>query len=133
MGEKTHITIIRNGKKLTLPVVVAKYPDKVAAVDREKVDDAQLGLQVADLTAERLNQFGLDTGEKGVMVVDVITDSRAAKAGVRVGDIIKGINRLKVENVNDYEKLINRADEDEALLVLIARRNVGMLALKIMP
>jgi len=133
VGEKTRITIIRNGKKLTLPVVVAKYPDKVAAVEREKVDDDQLGLQAAEMTAERLQQFGLDSGEKGVMVVDVITDSRAAKAGVRVGDIIKGINRVKVENINDYEKLIDRADADEALLVLIARRNVGILALKIMP
>jgi len=133
VGEKTRITIIRNGEERTLSVVVAKYPDKVAAVSREKVDDDQLGIQVADLTAERLNQFGLDGSEKGVMVVDVIDGSRAAKAGVRVGDIIKGINRVKVENVNDYEKLINKANENEALLVLIARRNVGMLALKIMP
>lgn len=133
VGEKTRIALIRNGKEIVLTVVVAKYPDKVAAVSRRDVDDAQLGLQVSDLTAERSQQFGLDTEEKGVLVVDVLTDSRAAKAGMRVGDIIKGINRKKVENVNDYEKIIEKADNDTPLHVLINRRNAGMLAIKIMP
>jgi len=133
VGEETRITIVRSGKTLTLPVVVAKYPEKVATSSRRQVDDGSLGLQVANLTADRLQRFGLDTEEKGVMVVDVISDSRADKAGLKVGDIIKGINRQRLENVDDYEALIKKAGKDDALLVLVMRRNVGMLALKIMP
>jgi serine protease Do len=133
VGQKTRITIIRNGKELTLSAVMAKYPEKVAAVSREKVDDDALGLQVADLTAERLQQLGIDTEEKGVLVVDVIGESRAANAGMRVGDIIRGINRVKVENVDDYEKLIDGADKDNPLLMLVSRRNEGLMAIKIMP
>lgn len=132
VGEKTRISIIRNGKKMTLSAIVAKRKNESAVAAREQAETNELGLQVADLTAERARQFGLDTDERGVLVVDVLADGRAAKAGMRVGDIVKGVNRSKVENIADYEKYLNKADKDEPLLILVTRRN-EMLAIKIMP
>ena len=132
VGSKTSITIVRNGDIMTLSAVVTKRLDKTTVATKEPIGNEDLGLQVADLTAERSQRFGLDTDEKGVLVVDVLADGRAAEAGIQIGDIIKGINRKRVENIGDYNTYIDKADKDKPLLVLISRRN-EMLAIKIMP
>jgi serine protease Do len=133
VGDKTKITLLRGGKEMTVTATVAKREDeKMSAGAQQKESDA-LGLQVAELSAERAQQFGLDKDEKGVLVVDVENGSRADKAGIRVGDLIKGINRKKVENFKDYEGLMDKADKKEPLHMLIMRRNEGLKAVKILP
>ncbi len=133
VGGKTKITLVRNGKEKTVTATVAKREDKdlQASVGKKKSD--ALGLQVTELSPERTQQFGLARDENGVLVVDVENDSRAAKSGVRIGDVIKGINRQKVENIEDYNNIMDKADKDEPLHMLIMRRNEGLKAVKIMP
>ena len=133
VGEKTRITLIRGGEKMSLTAKVAKREEKSLQAAREDERSDVLGLQVADLTPERAQQFGLDKDESGVLVVDVENGSRADKAGVRVGDIVKGINRKKVENLNDYSAVMKKADDKEALHMLVLRRNEGLKAIKIVP
>jgi serine protease Do len=133
VGDKTKITLLRGGKEMTLTATVAKREDQDqrAGVDQKESD--ALGLQVTELSAERAQQFGLDKDESGVLVVDVENGSRADKAGIRVGDLVKGINRKKVEKLKDYEDLMNKADKKEPLHMLVLRRNEGLKAIKIMP
>jgi serine protease Do len=133
VGDKTKITLLRGGKEMTVTATVAKREDdeRLAAVEQKQSD--ALGLQVAELSAERAQQFGLDKDESGVLVVDVENGSRAEKAGIRVGDLIKGINRKKVENLKDYEGLMGTAGKKEPLQMLIMRRNEGLKAVKILP
>ena len=133
VGDKTRITLMRGGEKKTLTAKVAKREEKESLVSREDERSDALGLQVADLTNERAQQFGLDKDESGVLVIDVENGSRAEKAGVRVGDIIKGINRQKVDSLDDYSGVMKKADSEEALHILILRRNEGLKAIKIMP
>jgi serine protease Do len=133
VGEKTRITLIRGNKEMTLTATVAKRDDKETRAGAEQKDSDALGLQVANLSPERAQQFGLDKDENGVLVVDVESGSRADKSGVRVGDVIKGINRKKVDNLKDYQSLMASADKKKALHMLISRRNEGLKAIKIMP
>jgi serine protease Do len=133
VGDKTRITLVRGGEKMTLTAKVAKREEKSAQMAGEDERSDVLGLQVADLTNERAQQFGLDKDESGVLVVDVESGSRADKAGVRVGDIIKGINRKKIDNLQDYSSVMKKSDDKEALHMLILRRNEGLKAIKIVP
>jgi serine protease Do len=133
VGDKTRITLIRGGEKKTLTAKVAKREEKERRVAGKDEGSDVLGLQVADLTNERAQQFGLDKDESGVLVVDVENGSRADKAGIRVGDIIKGINRKKVDGLDDYSDVMEKVDSDEAIHMLILRRNEGLKAVKIMP
>ncbi|MBT8342616.1 MAG: DegQ family serine endoprotease [Desulfatitalea sp.] len=133
VGEKTRITLLRNGKELKLSARVAKRDDTLIEASAAQKESDALGLQVAALTPERAQQFGLDKDESGVLVVEVANDSRARNAGVRPGDIIKGINRQKVENLDNYQALMDKAGKEEPLYMLIMRRNEGLKAIKIMP
>jgi serine protease Do len=132
VGEKTKITILRGGKMMTLTATVAKRNDNELIAEGRNNNEA-LGLQVAELSPERAQQFGLDQSESGVLVVDVEDGSRADKAGVQMGDLIKGINKKKVEDLNDYESLMKSANQKKPLFLLIMRRNEGLKAIKIKP
>ena len=95
--------------------------------------DGTLGLQVTDLSSEKARQFGLDEDERGVLVIEVENGSRADEAGVKVGDIIKGINLKKVENLKDYESLMAKVDEKNPINLLVRSRNQGSRGIQIKP
>lgn len=133
VGEKTKITLVRDGRQRTLTAVVAKREDQEVRAAVEQRESDALGLQVAELTPERAQQFGLDKDESGVLVMDVENGGRAENAGVRAGDIIKGINRQKVDDLKSYQAIMKKADKNEPLLMLVLRRNEGLRVVRVMP
>ena len=133
VGGKTRITLLRGGEKKTVTATVAKRPEDDTRVGVKSKDTDDLGVQVAELSRERAQQFGLDADENGVLVIDIESDSRADQAGLSVGDIIKGINRQKIRNLDDYNEVIEKAVKDEPIHLLVMRRNEGLKAIKIMP
>jgi serine protease Do len=125
--------LIRDGKKKTIVVKVAKQSDeKLQMADSDSGGD-ELGLEVTDLTAERARQFGLDEDDSGVLVIEVEQNSKADKAGMSIGDIIKGINREKVKNLKDYRRLMAAVDKGDSIDLLIRRRGQGTTGIQIKP
>jgi serine protease Do len=133
VGEKTRITLLRGGKEMSLVATVAKRKDEPKVAGARPSENDALGLQVTELNPDRAQQFGLDKDETGVLVVDVESGSRAEKAGVRAGDLIKGINQKKIDNLKDYETSMKSSGKKEPVNMLLARRNEGLKAIKIMP
>lgn len=133
VGQKTKVRLIRDGKKKTIVVKVAKQADdKVQMASNDSSRD-ELGLEVTELTTERARQFGLDEDDSGVLVIEVERNSKADKAGVSIGDIIKGINRKKVKNVEDYQRLMAAVDQDDPIDLLVRRRGQGTTGIQIKP
>lgn len=133
IGQKTRVALMRDGKKKTISVKIAKQDDEKVQLASKKSESDDLGMRVTDLSSETAERFGLDSDEQGVLVVEVAPDSRAAKAGVRVGDIIKGINLKNVAGLEDYNKLIDGVKDDEAINLLVRRRNQGSRGIRIEP
>jgi serine protease Do len=134
VGQKSKITLLREGKKKTVSVKIAKQSaEEVKVASEQSGSSDDLGLQVTDLSSEKARQFGLDEDESGVLVIEVENGSRADEAGVKVGDIIKGINLKKVDNLKDYEALIAKADKKESINLLVRSRNQGSRGIQIKP
>jgi len=95
----------------------------------EKRDD-QLGLRVSGLTPEIAQRFNIREAA-GVIVIDVQTGSQADEAGMRVGDIIKEINRQSVESVKDYNEALKKVPKDGNVNLFIWRKNAGFLVVKL--
>lgn len=74
------------------------------------IPDHALGLTVRTLTPEQAATLHLPKDLRGVIVTDIETTSRAAKAGVLNGDVIYRINDQKVESLADYQTVMARAD-----------------------
>ncbi len=68
--------------------------------DKGKVSRGYLGLQIQNLNYNQARAFGLESAE-GALVGSVQPTTPAGKAGVRHGDIIVGVDDLKVKVTHD--------------------------------
>ncbi|OUD12650.1 serine endoprotease DegQ [Thioflexithrix psekupsensis] len=90
IGEKATLTIIRDGKQQTIDVVVSGQP-YVSGKDIHSL------LEGATLSDEK----------EGVMIVELVHNSTAERAGFRKGDIIMGLNRRAVRNTDELGRWLN--------------------------
>ena len=81
-----------------------------------------LGVQPDQVTREVAAQLGLDQA-RGVVVLAVIEGGPAARAGLRPGDVITGLDDAAVETVEDlYAELRQRRPGSETRLTFIRDR-----------
>lgn len=71
-----------------------------------------LGVQTDDITAENAEFFGLEE-VRGVIVTDVPAGTPAAKAGIKVNDVIVAINGKNVDSAGGLRILIGSMDPGE--------------------
>ncbi len=91
-----------------------------------KVEHAYLGVQMVDLTPElrdRLNQTEKlkISDEKGVLVVKIVPDSPAARAGIEAGDIIQSINGQSIDKTDAVQQTIEALRPGTVVLVKAKR------------
>jgi S1-C subfamily serine protease len=66
-----------------------------------KVTRGFMGILPQELTPDMAKEFNMTSGH-GVLIAQVTADSPAAKAGLKVGDVITTINNDPVEDVNSF-------------------------------
>ncbi len=123
VGEPVAITLVRDGKEISLTVVLGERPEEVAAspsVTPPEGGKEKFGLTVGAITSELATSYGLAT-TLGVLVTRVASGSRAYWAGIEVGDAIVAVNRQAVETVADWNQLVaGIGDRDEVLLTVVS-------------
>lgn len=75
-------------------------------IETGSVQRGRLGAQAQDLTPELAQAFNLDPNTHGAVVVKIIPNSPAAKAGLRIGDVVKKINQRAVHKADDLHNTI---------------------------
>jgi serine protease Do len=129
VGQKTPITILRDGKEKTVKVKIAKRDDSERLARREpQSNGGELGIRIAEMTPELAQRYGHSENEKGVLVVGVQSGSKAAEAGVRQGDLVKEVNRKPVAAVSELRAELKKGDK---LQLLVKRPNAGFIVIKI--
>lgn len=125
-GTKTHITALRNGKKMEFTVTVSER-DKSLVAEGDDTSQGQsaatpLGLTVKALTKEEVDKLNLRQG--GVIVTNVQGESIARKAGIRPQDIILSVNQKAVTSAKDLQDEVTKTTKKKgALLLHVARGN----------
>ncbi len=131
VGETIEVKALRNGKLKNFRVKVAKRNDsKMTAKKAPLKADSELGIQVADLSSELARQFDVADTE-GVILVGIKSGSRGEIAGLRAGDVIKGVNRVEISNLDDFKRIIDRVETGDSIAFLIKRRNSGYRVVKV--
>jgi len=130
VGKNVPIKIWRNGKIRQLTVKVGEIGEKIAKEERRYVPQ-DLGLKVEELTPYLAQRLGVKRIH-AVIITYVVPGSPAHEAGLSRGDIILKINRHPIEDLNDYQDIINSAKPGDTLLFLIERREGTLfVALKV--
>ena len=126
-GQKTQVTVWRQGKERVLDVSLARSPELTAdATDSipGAGEGAKLGLALAPMTEELRQRFDVARDIDGVMVVQVEAGSPAARQGLRPGDVIVQANGKPVSEPTELAKLLRESQsrDQEQLLLLVNRQ-----------
>jgi serine protease Do len=125
------LTVLRNGKKVSLSVSIGEMPKDVASLAKAGPDSIQGDHALAGLSVEPVKP-GQTAEGNGVAVTQVEPDSPADRAGIRPGDILVEVNRKAIRSVEDFEQLASSLDAKASVLVLI-QRGKGTIFLTIKP
>ena len=116
IGKAVDLSVVRDGSVRALKVTVGNMTDARQA-------SAPGGRATASRAADRLG-VELQQADKGVVVTDVKPDSPADQAGLAEGDIIREVNRTRVERMEDLEKAMSR-DSGNGKQVLLRVERAG--------
>ncbi len=125
-----NIEVLRDGSKKTIKVTLGTMPDE-AEESAPVQEEAAWGLSVQNITPEMVQRFGWDQKETGVVITSVAPGSPAGEARLRPGDLIKEVNRQKIQNMRDYNQSVQKPKAGDTLLLLVKRgKNTFYVALK---
>jgi serine protease Do len=89
-----------------------------------RVTRGWLGVSIQPLTTELAKSFGVkDT--KGVLVSEVMTDSPAAKSGLKQGDIVTEFEGKKIEAPADLQRAVGLSNPGHSVKVKVWRGQEG--------
>ena len=109
------------GIGFAIPAPVAQ---KIVAELREhgRVSRAFIGVQLAPVDPVLAGALGRDDG-KGAVVSQVVPDSPAAKAGLRVGDVITAVDGHAVDAPRDLVRAAATASQGNRMTLSVLRRD----------
>ncbi len=124
-GDKVDFEIYREGKKMTLEVTLGdvsgvkslgERPSSKRSEKEQPAESQRMGITVVPNSEEFSEANGL--GESGgVVVVSVKRGSRGQRSGLRAGDVILEINRMKINSIEDWERVMNKKTKAFGFLV----------------
>jgi serine protease Do len=93
------------GMGFAIPTQIAR-PVVDTLLKDGKIEHARIGVGINDVTPENASFFHLNNAS-GALISQVDSDSPAAKAGVKVGDVITELNGKKMENSGQLQAAIS--------------------------
>ena len=123
IGKEANIEIVRNGETISFVVKIGEMPTvevEGSESPKEKVFSIQTGLKVESVTTEIAKELGLPW-VKGLVITEVIPGSSADDMGLQQGDIVLEANRTEASSIGEWEKVINKLEPGDTLLLLVFR------------
>ncbi len=91
-----------------------------AQVITQSPSGSYLGVGVAEINAERAKAMKLKE-VRGVEITRVENDSPAAKAGLKVGDVVLEYNGERVEGTAQFQRMVRETPADRQVRLVISR------------
>lgn len=142
-GETVTVKIVRDGKTLTLSPRLEDRSDRDDLEfapgsepftlwgsddnDHGKASElmfwpgrGRLGVRVENLNSDLNSYFNVPGGE-GALVIGVVDDSPAEKAGIKAGDVITSVGGSKIDDTDDLVRTLGK-QEDRKVTVQVSRK-----------
>lgn len=120
-GAKIPLQVWRKGRVQEVTVVLGELPGEEQVAAKNGKSYSRGGLALSELTPDQRRELNID---HGLLVEEVTGD--AARAGIRVGDVILAVNNAKVATVESFRKAIAAIPKGKSAAILV-RRGEGSL------
>jgi serine protease Do len=120
-GTTAHLKVSRNGAPHEITMTLGEEPktqQEGQGAPGGQQEGLMQGVDVQDLTPDILQQLGLPSATKGVVVVQVAPGSAGEAAGLQRGDVIEQVNRHPVDSVSQYHREIRMAGNQSIVLLV---------------
>jgi serine protease Do len=125
-GQPHELTVIRDGKQVTLTITVTPLPKELAEADADRP-------RRGDASGETFysEDFGIEVRDKGSLVEDayegfegvvvdrVDPDGVAAAAGLGPGVLVRAVGKTEVRTVAEFAKAIEAENPDGGVLLKV--------------
>jgi S1-C subfamily serine protease len=100
---------------LLLVLLAACTPAPDPGLKLVTIDSPETGLSLRELPPDALKSIGLPFG-----LAVVRADGLAERAGLKIGDVVYGVNQRKVKNLEEFSRALSQ--QDGGKLGLLVRR-----------
>ena len=112
-GTRSDLTYMRNGREKTTKITVDAFEDDFSRTSNQADDALLAGATLGNIP----DDMQLQGGKKGVLILSVTPASKAQRAGLRRGDIIRKVGSETIDNLRAFEDLTENRDGPIALTV----------------
>ena len=117
-----NLSLIRNGKKKSFRVKLAKMPnDDQLAMSTQSESASELGIEVSSLNRINRQEFDIKDKDTGVLVTQIFQNTPADDAGIRVGDLITRVGSRRCSSVKQFDDLVRNSKRRGMLMLHIKR------------
>ncbi len=123
VGETVQVKFIREGKEKMVKIKLAKRPDQDPET-KEIIDGYDpFGFRLKQMDVELAKKLGFPEDIKGLVVIDIESNSKASKTSVRQGDLLIEVNRHKITTIEGYQQYLRKTNKGSVLQLLFRRGN----------
>ena len=130
IGKGTPLEIQREGKSMTLTVVIEEQPNTFGVAGtvpgprpqsrrEESTSVGKIGIDLADLNEEMAEELGFRKNVQGVVITKVQSGTLASEAGLRRGMLIAKIDQKSVANAAAAQKALEAASLENGVLLQV--------------
>nr|WP_246480002.1 DegQ family serine endoprotease [Kaustia mangrovi] len=143
IGKAVDVVVLRNGEEQTISVTLGDLDEGeklIAGNSSDEGDDKDgampetlLGLELAQLTPEARQRYGIDESVDGVLIAAVNDDGPAADKGIEAGNVIVQVGQEPVSEPADVQRRVSALVKEgrRSILLLVANRDGDMRFLAI--
>lgn len=121
----TAVSTQAQGIGFAIPINTAKKVIQ-ELIDNGKITRAFLGIGMTDITDDVAFQLNIDSSTQGVIISQVAAGSPAAKAGLKAGDILTGIDGNQMNSASKVQEFIQSLQIGQKINISILRSGLPL-------
>lgn len=134
-NQKITLTILRDGKTQNITITLAERKDANAKQDEKLPESATessalKGMRVEPLSPQIRQRYGIPDDIQGVIVTNVIENSKAQDAGFAQGDIISQVEEIAIKDTSDFARALNKYKDKNKRFLVYSSQGVKTIVVK---
>ncbi|MFQ5898693.1 MAG: trypsin-like peptidase domain-containing protein [Candidatus Methylomirabilia bacterium] len=124
-GKTVRAKIWRDRAERQVEITIAETPEEGRVLRSAVKSKNLLGVEARAITPQLARRLGLNSLE-GVFVGRVEDGSPAAAAGIKRGDVIREINRQRIQALPDFRRIVKTLNPGEMVTVRLQRGSMSL-------